>query len=146
MAKEHRQQIITYVILLLIPAINLSTMTRSRLANKISEIGVRRAFGATRSSIVMSILAENFVITLIGGAIGLILSWIFGGLFFDSIYSAGLFNSYNTAVTPGLDTLFAWSTFLYVLLFCFILNLISSGVPAIRASRINPVDAINAKK
>ncbi len=66
-------------------------------------------------------------------------------MFFDSIYSAGWFTTYNTAVTPGAEALFAWSTFFYVLAFCFILNLISSGIPAIRASRINPVDAISAK-
>lgn len=145
MAKERRSQYLLYVILLLIPAINLSTMTRSRLAYRTSEIGVRRAFGAPRSSIVIGIITENLIITLIGGALGLILSWIFGGMFFDSIYSAGWFTTYNTAVTPGAEALFAWSTFFYVLLFCFILNLISSGIPAIRASRINPVDAISAK-
>ncbi len=145
MAKERRSQYLLYVILLLIPAINLSTMTRSRLAYRTSEIGVRRAFGAPRSSIVFGIITENLIITLIGGVLGLILSWIFGGMFFDSIYSAGWFTTYNTAVTPGAEALFAWSTFFYVLAFCFILNLISSGIPAIRASRINPVDAISAK-
>ncbi|MDE5821096.1 MAG: ABC transporter permease [Paramuribaculum sp.] len=141
-----RNQYMLYLILLLIPAINLSTMTRSRLAARTGEIGVRRAFGATRSSIISSIITENMIITLAGGLIGLILSWIFGGLFFHSVYSAGMFVNYQTEFTPGAGTLFAWSTFAYVLIFCFVLNLISSGLPAIRASRINVVDAINAKK
>ncbi|MDE6651963.1 MAG: ABC transporter permease [Paramuribaculum sp.] len=141
-----RKEYMLYLILLLIPAINLSTMTRSRLAARTGEIGVRRAFGATKSSIITSIITENMIITLAGGLIGLILSWIFGGLFFNSIYSAGMFMNYRTEFTPGAGTLFAWSTFAYVLIFCFVLNLISSGLPAIRASRINVVDAINAKK
>ncbi|MDE5745094.1 MAG: FtsX-like permease family protein, partial [Paramuribaculum sp.] len=141
-----RKEYMLYLILLLIPAINLSTMTRSRLAARTSEIGVRRAFGATRLSIIRSIITENMIITLAGGMIGLILSWIFGALFFNSIYSAGIFMNYRTEFTPGAGTLFAWSTFAYVLIFCFVLNLISSGLPAIRASRINVVDAINAKK
>ncbi|MDE6049037.1 MAG: ABC transporter permease [Paramuribaculum sp.] len=141
-----RKEYMLYLILLLIPAINLSTMTRSRLAARTGEIGVRRAFGATRSNIITSIITENMIITLAGGMIGLILSWIFGGLFFHSVYSAGVFVNYRTEFTPGAGTLFAWSTFAYVLIFCFVLNLISSGLPAIRASRINVVDAINAKK
>lgn len=141
-----RRQYMLYLILLLIPAINLSTMTRSRLASRTGEIGVRRAFGATRMSIINSIITENMIITLIGGAIGLILSWIFGGLFFNSIYSAGLFAKYKVEYSAGAGALFAWSTFAYVLIFCFILNLLSSGLPAFRASRIKVVDAINAKK
>lgn len=145
MAKERRSQYLLYVILLLIPAINLSTMTRSRLAYRTREIGVRRAFGAPRGSIVMSIITENLIITLIGGLLGLILSWVFGSMLFDSIYLLGWSNKFHTSVTPGTETLFAWSTFFYVLVFCFILNLISSGIPAIRASRINLVEAISAK-
>ena len=94
-----RNQYMLYLILLLIPAINLSTMTRSRLAARTGEIGVRRAFGATRSSIISSIITENMIITLAGGLIGLILSWIFGGLFFHSVYSAGMFVNYQTEFT-----------------------------------------------
>ncbi len=144
LAKEHRHQLIVYAILLLVPAINLSSMTRSRLAWRTGEIGVRRAFGATRGSIIVTVLCENMLITLAGGAIGLLLSFGFGSLFFDTIYSAGTFAAYNTIVTLGPAALFAWSTFGYALLFCFILNLLSTGIPAWRASRLNPVDALAA--
>lgn len=37
------------------------------------------------------------------------------------------------------------STFGWALLFCFILNLLSSGIPAWRASRMNIVEAIGGK-
>lgn len=48
MAGYFRQQVIIFLILLLVPAINLSSMTHSRLRQRVAEIGVRRSFGATR--------------------------------------------------------------------------------------------------
>ena len=141
----HRLQYLIYALLLLIPAINLSSMTRSRLAYRTGEIGVRRAFGATRSSIIFSIISENMIITLAGGIIGLACALIFGGLLFDAIYSAGVFSTFHTTVTAGAEALFDWRTFAYALGFCFILNLLSAGMPAWRASRMKPVDAISAR-
>ena len=141
----HRLQYLIYALLLLIPAINLSSMTRSRLAYRTGEIGVRRAFGATRSSIIFSIISENMIITLAGGIIGLACALIFGGLLFDAIYSAGVFSTFHTTVTAGAGALFDWRTFAYALGFCFILNLLSAGMPAWRASRMKPVDAISAR-
>lgn len=143
--KVHRTQYLIYALLLLIPAINLSSMTRSRLAYRTGEIGVRRAFGATRSSIIFSIISENMIITIAGGIIGLACALIFGGLLFDAIYSAGVFSTFHTTVTAGAGALFDWRTFAYALGFCFILNLLSAGMPAWRASRMNPVDAISAR-
>lgn len=139
-----RQRIIIFVILLLIPAINLSSMTHSRLRQRVSEIGVRRAFGSTRSELVGQIILENLVISLLAGIIGLLISIIFAytgtTLLFAQAYSA-------TLNPPTVDAamLLQPSTFLYALLFCFVLNLLSSGIPAWRASRANIVDALGGK-
>lgn len=38
------------------------------------------------------------------------------------------------------------STFLWALLFCFILNVLSSGIPSLRASRTDIVKALNGNK
>ena len=47
-AKEaYLHYLLVIVILLLVPAINLSSMTLSRMRKRMSEIGVRKAFGAT---------------------------------------------------------------------------------------------------
>ena len=43
MNAARRQRIVIFVILLIVPAINLSSMTQSRLRQRVSEIGVRRA-------------------------------------------------------------------------------------------------------
>ena len=64
MAAYFRQQVIIFLILLLVPAINLSSMTHSRLRQRVAEIGVRRSFGATRGGVMGQIVAENLVLTL----------------------------------------------------------------------------------
>lgn len=121
-------------------------MTRSRLRRRVSEIGVRRAFGCHRSRIVYDIIAENFVITLIGGVIGLLLTVMFGSMLFDAVFTTGWFESYSAKATVSIRALLDWSMFAYALLFCFILNILSSGIPAWRASRVDPVEAINSAK
>lgn len=131
-------------IILLVPAINLSSMTQSRLRQRRHEIGVRRAFGATKREVMFSIIRENFVVTLLGGVIGLILafvfSWLFTSLFYDPFYS---WQSYSQEVSVNAAMLLRWSTFGWTILFCFILNLLSAGIPAWRAASVSPVDAIN---
>lgn len=144
MASDRRQRLIIYSILLLIPAINLSSMTRSRLRRRTSEIGVRRAFGCTRLRVITDILMENFVITLAGSLIGLLACLIFGSLLFDAVFTGELFSTYSSKASVSFSSLLNWGMFAYALLFCFILNLLSTGIPAWRASRVNPVEAINS--
>ncbi len=141
--EERKQRIGVYALLLLIPAINLSSMTQSRLRRRISEIGVRRAFGCTRWNLVCNIVTENFIVTLVGALIGLVLSMIFVALFMNLIFDPGRWTSYNVPITMDPRVIFEWHTFVWALVFCFLLNLLSSGIPAVWASRVNPVSAIN---
>ena len=139
--ESHRkQQLMVYLIMLLIPAINLSSMTQSRLRRRVSEMGVRRAFGCTRLRLINSIITENFLITLAGGLIGLVLSVAFAGLLADTLFVNH--EVINTDTRVDITMLLNWHTFLFAMIFCFLLNLISSGLPAWRAARVNPVRAI----
>lgn len=131
-----------YVILLLVPAINLSSLLHSRMRRRISEIGVRRAFGCTRLRVISDIIWENFLVTLAGGIVGVAL-----GITFAMTYS-GLYedmDTYGSGVTPDISAVISWGTIAIAVAVCFILNLISASVPAWQASRVNPVEAINAK-
>lgn len=74
MKSARRERAIIFIILLLVPAINLSSMTQSRLRQRVAEIGVRRAFGSTRIEMVGQIIMENLVVTLLAGAVGLFIS------------------------------------------------------------------------
>lgn len=145
MKSHNRQMWIFYTVLILLPAINLSSMTRSRLRHRVTEIGVRRAFGATKSSIIRQMFGENLLITIFGGILGLALSMVFillaSHLFF---YSGGLDPSSLELVNarPTLGMLFQWQNFVTALLFCLALNILSATVPAWRASRVQPAVAI----
>lgn len=131
-----------YAILLLVPAINLSSLLHSRMRKRISEIGVRRAFGCTRLRVITDIIWENFLITLVGGIVGVAL-----GITFALTYS-GLYEdmeTYGSGITPDIGSVINFGTILIAVGVCFILNLISASLPAWQASRLNPVEAINAK-
>lgn len=141
LAAEHRRRFMVYLILLIVPAINLSAMTQSRLKQRITEIGIRRSFGCTRSRIISDIIVENLGVTVVAGLIGLIMSVIFGFLCNDILFA----QEYSMTLNPpavDFSILIHWSTFAWAMLFCFILNLLSSGFPAFNASRTSLVSAL----
>ncbi len=141
-SQQERERNVLYAILLLLPAINLSTLLHSRMRKRVNEIGVRRAFGCTRAKVIEEIISENFIFTLLGGFIGLAL-----GIIFALTYS-GLYENMESAgmsMTPAISAVINVGTILIAVAVCFILNLISAFVPAWQASRLNPVEAINAK-
>ncbi len=138
------QRYIIFLILLIVPAINLSSMTNSRLRQRVEEIGVRRAFGSTRSAIMWQLLAENFIVTLAAGMLGLLISVAAAYIAHDLIFAQSFS---NTLVVPEVNAemLLQADTFLVALLCCFVLNLLSTGIPAWRASRMNIVESLGGR-
>jgi len=140
-----RMYIINIVVLLLVPAINLSGLTLSRMRKRLPEIGLRKAFGASRNELMIQILSENLLYSILGGFFGLILSY-----FSAFIMSDMLFGSYWTASLQGQNSmnaafLLSPEIFLLAFLFCVVLNLLSAGIPAWRTSRKNVTDALNER-
>jgi putative ABC transport system permease protein len=135
---EDTLRYLLYAILLIVPAINLSSMLHSRMNRRVSEIGIRRAYGCTRWRIINDIVAENMIVTLFGGVIGLVVA-IFVAMFYDN-----LFTTNYGAATPALGMILNGNTILITFVVCLALNMISAAVPAWQASRLNPVDAINS--
>lgn len=123
--------------LLLVPAINLSSFSMSGIKKRAEEIGVRKAFGAKKSIILMQILYENFVTSLIGGIIGLILSYTV-----VVCLKKWLLGVEGDASIP-LETLVSFPIFLGVFLACLILNLLSAGIPSYKASKTKIIDSLN---
>lgn len=138
-----KQHMWVLMVLLIIPAINISGMIGAQMERKASEIGIRRCFGATKTSITRQLLLENLYLTLIGGVLGLILSW-------TVIYSAQgwlfelLDNSRDSmiGVSKNLssDMLFAPGVFFITLLVCVILNMASAYIPVRMILRKQVVD------
>jgi len=127
-------------IILLVPAINLSGLTQSRMRKRISELGVRKAFGATKWSLLWQVLSENFLLTLIGGLFGLLFAYI--GIW---ILSAWLLASDLGGEAAMNGTMISLWIFLVALIFCLVLNLLSAGIPAWKATRTTIVNALNER-
>ncbi len=53
---------------MLLPAVNLVNLNTSRIMERASEIGVRKAFGASSRTLVGQFVVENLVLTLVGAA------------------------------------------------------------------------------
>lgn len=139
--QARRSRLIVYLILLIVPAINLSSMTQSRVKRRMSEIAVRRSYGASRSRILGSLIMENLSMTLIAGLIGFVLSMAFTLLLAPTLFNQGM-SATSAPTTASLPMLLHWSTLGMALLFCFILNLLCTGVPAWRASRASIVNSL----
>lgn len=135
-----RRIIFLFSILLLIPAINLSGLSLSRVRRRMEEIGIRKSFGAKRHTILIQILYENFITSLLGGIIGLILS-----LIIVSLMKEWLLKATDASAIP-LDALISLPILFSVMIASFLLNILSSGIPAWRAANTNIVDSLNRKK
>lgn len=143
--------IIILFVLLIIPAINIGGMISGQMDRRIAEVAVRRSFGATKSSITSQILFENFVLTLVGGVVGLLVAWLVVTLgrqwIFNLFVSSWDLESVSEIpVDLTAEMLFAPSLFLLLLLICLLLNMLSAYLPIRMSLRGQIVKSINQKR
>ncbi|QTE37908.1 FtsX-like permease family protein [Mucilaginibacter gossypii] len=116
----------------LLPTLNLVNINITRIMERSSEIGVRKAFGASSKTLVYQFIVENLILTLLGGLIGIVLSLI--------VLSA--INNANLIANLELSINF---TVLFIgLLVCLVFGLLSGVYPAWRMSKLNVVTALKA--
>ncbi|MBJ6118916.1 ABC transporter permease [Pontibacter sp. BT310] len=118
------------LLFMLLPTINLVSINISRIMERSSEIGVRKAFGASSSTIIGQFIIENIFLTLLGGLLGFILSagvlWL--------INDSGMIVYANL----GLNL----RVFAMGMLLCLVFGLISGVYPAYKMSRLQAVEAL----
>lgn len=115
---------------MLLPTINLMNINISRIMERASEIGVRKAFGAPSSSLVWQFVFENVLLTLICGLI----SVGFAYLALEAINGSGLIP--HSRLTINMQVF--WAGLLLTLLF----GLLSGVYPAWRMSRLQAAEAL----
>lgn len=137
------------LLLMLVPAVNLSGMNSSRMEKRLSEMGVRKAFGAARSKLLNQVLVENLLLTGLGGVAGLILSYIILLLARNWILDIG--NAFATGVPQGVSVdfsismLFNINIFIIILAVCFVMNILSAFIPVFRSLRKSITDSLYIK-
>ena len=119
--------LILAVIVLLAGGVGIANVTMLSVMERVGEIGLRRAIGATGRQIAGQFVAESVVIGLLGGLIGAAL-----GVFAVVVIAA--VRNWTPVVNPWIAVGGA--------LLGAVVGLVAGGLPARRAARIEPVDAL----
>lgn len=112
---------------LVVGGIGIMNIMLVSVTERTREIGLRKAIGAKRSDILSQFLIEAIVISVIGGAIGILLG-IIGSLIIGNVADM------NTVVTPGAVLLATG--------FSLAVGIFFGIYPATRAARLSPIDAL----
>lgn len=121
------------LISVLVSAVNTANTMITSVLERYKEIGILKSIGARNSEIFGLFLFESSFLGLIAGIIGTLIG--FGLSYLAKVILANLGWSFlSPAYTPAL--------FIGCILFATITGAISGAIPAIRASKINTVDAI----
>ena len=102
------------------------------VAERTNEIGVRRAVGATRNDIFVQFLTEALAVTLLGIILGGLLGVGAGALWLGPRL---------LAVFSGISLSFAMGI-VFASLFALLVGTVSGVLPALRAAKLNPVEAL----
>jgi putative ABC transport system permease protein len=112
---------------LLVGGIGIMNILLVSVTERTREIGVRMAVGAKRRHIVMQFLIEAMTLSLLGGAVGIVL---------------GVVGAKLTTVVAGWPTVISTDVILIAFLFSLAVGLFFGLYPANKASRLNPIEAL----
>jgi putative ABC transport system permease protein len=118
---------------LVVGGIGIMNVLLAAVTERTREIGIRKATGARNRDILVQFLAESVAITGVGAVLGVILglSTAFGVSAIMRVYTKA-----------QLHAAFTWQTLAVAALTCVVTGLAFGTYPALRASRLSPIDAI----
>ncbi|MGB8452522.1 MAG: ABC transporter permease [Anaerocolumna sp.] len=114
---------------LVVGGIGIMNMMLVSITERTTEIGLRKALGATPGRIQLQFILESIFLSVIGGIIGLILGCIL---------------AYIAAILIGIHFTLTTSTVFLALGFSSAVGIVFGYMPASKASRLNPIDALRS--
>jgi len=122
-----------------IGGVGLMNIMLVSVTQRTREIGVQKALGCRRGHILFQFLAEALTITFIGGLLGVVLAYVVA-------LSVGRLTLYSAFAKNGeagdIRLIIAPATLIASTLILGAVGLISGMIPAFRASRLNPIEAL----
>jgi putative ABC transport system permease protein len=115
------------IITILGSSIALMNIMIVSVTERTREIGVRKALGAKKSTIAWQFFIETLTIGQLGGVIGIIFGILIG---------------YGICVAAKWDFVIPWGAMMAAFITSFIVALVSGLYPAIKASRLDPIEAL----
>lgn len=122
--------IIVAVFVLLIACINFMNLSTARAVHRSKEVGVRKAIGAGRFSLVSQFLGESFVLVMISSVLSVLLVWLLMPAFERMV---------NTEISVPL---FTWYNLLGVFCLALFTGFVAGSYPAFYLSSLNPVSTL----
>ena len=116
---------------LVVGGIGIMNIMLVTVTERTCEIGIRKAIGASRGTILMQFLMEAVVLCMMGCCLGIFLSW-------------SILQIVNTVVA-SLDMVFRLNggVVLIAVVFCFIIGVVFGLYPANKAAKMKPIDALH---
>lgn len=108
-------------------AIGLMNIMLVSVSERTREIGIRKAIGANQKVIRNQFLVEALVICQLGGILGTILGILLGN---------------TIALLFGISFIIPWLWIFMSIVLCFIVGILSGLYPAIKASKLDPIEAL----
>ena len=127
---------------LLVGGIGIMNMMLTNVTERIREIGVRRALGATRRDITLQFLAESAVICVSGGIIGTVFGYLISYGLALGASSIGIAQGFGGAEGMAIAPAINLQTILLAVGISMAIGLVFGFYPARRAARLDPVECL----
>lgn len=128
------------VLTLAIGGIGVMNIMFVSVTERTREIGIRKALGARRQAILLQFLLEGLVTAFAGGAAGVVLSWLLVQAFSPQPFLSELLDDASRSADIHLRLSFELLAVSSGIL--MLVGLVAALVPALRASRLDPIDAL----